>query len=168
MRKIGPILTFLVCVSFNVTAQTSTCACCKEQHKHFDFWIGEWIVKDSTGTVVGENRITKIEGNCVVQEQWTGTSGTTGTSMNYFDLSDDTWNQLWLDNGGNQLKLKGRFQEGKMILRSDMVNTKDSNYYNQITWSENKDGTLTQLWQVFDTSNKPLQILFKGIYHRKK
>ena len=168
MKRIGLLLIFLTCTLLNSLAQTSECACCDEAHKHFDFWIGEWIVKDSTGTVVGENRITKIEGNCVVQEQWIGTSGTTGTSMNYFDPADNTWNQLWLDNGGNQLQLKGQFREGKMVLRSEMFNTTEANHYNQITWSENNDGTVTQLWQVFDVSNKPLQTLFKGIYHRKK
>lgn len=168
MKKIGTVLIFLVCTLFNSTAQTNACACCEEDYGQFDFWVGDWIVRDTTGMVVGENRITKIEGNCVLQEQWTGTSGTTGTSMSYFDRSDKSWNQLWIDNSGNQLQLKGQFQEGKMILQSEIVNTHDSEHYNQITWSKNKDGTLIQLWQVFDTSNKPLRTLFKGIYFRKQ
>ena len=167
MKKIQ-LLLFLVFISTSIAAQTSGCVCCEESHGQFDFWLGDWVVKDTTGTVVGENRITKIEDGCVLQEQWTGTSGTTGTSMNYFDNSDKTWNQLWLDNGGNQLKLKGQLYMGKMILRGEVVSRQNSNYYNQITWSKNDDGTVTQLWEVFDESDKPLRTLFKGIYHRKQ
>lgn len=161
------LLSLFIFISVNTIAQTG-CACCEESHRQFDFWVGDWVVKDTTGTIVGQNHINKIEGDCVLQEQWTGASGTTGTSMNYFDTSHRTWNQLWLDNGGNQLKLKGRFTSGKMILRSQIVQNQDANYYNQITWSKNKDGTVTQLWEVFDESDKPLRTLFKGIYHRKK
>jgi hypothetical protein len=168
MKKTTAYLFFLlVLTATNVSSQTG-CKCCDDGHRQFDFWIGDWIVKDTLGTVVGENRITKIEDGCVLKEQWTGTSGTTGTSMNYFDKSNKTWNQLWLDNGGNQLKLKGQLALGKMILRSEMEQTTDSNYYNQITWSKNEDGTITQLWEIFDASNQPLRTLFKGIYHRKK
>lgn len=168
MNRIVLLLMLPVLSPFSLGAQTSSCTCCEASHEQFDFWIGDWIVKDTTGTTVGENRITKIEGGCVVKEQWTGTSGTTGTSMNYFDKSDMSWNQLWLDNGGNQLQLKGQFQEGKMVLRSEVISTQNPNYYNQITWSKNDDGTVTQLWEVLSSSNKPLRILFKGIYHRKK
>ena len=167
MKKIISLLVVFTLFSTHSFAQTITCACCSEFNRQFDFWIGDWIVKDTTGSVVGENRITKIEGGCGLQEQWIGTSGTTGTSINYFDKSDNTWNQLWLDNGGNQLKLKGQLHKGKMVLQSEMVNTQDSNYYNQITWSENEDGTVTQHWEVFDQYNKPVRTLFKGIYHRK-
>lgn len=167
MKKTKTILLFLVFTTINIVAQTG-CACCEEAHSQFDFWVGDWVVKDTTGTVVGKNLISKIEGDCVVQEVWQGSSGTTGRSMNYFNKSDNTWNQLWLDNGGNQLKLKGQFALGKMILRSEMVQSSDANYYNQITWSKNEDGTVTQLWEVFDEANKPLKTLFKGIYHRTK
>lgn len=167
MKRILFSLLVLAFVSTYAIAQTTACPCCEESHKQFDFWEGHWVVKDTTGTILGENHITKIEGNCVLKEQWIGASGTTGISLNYFDKSDRSWNQLWLDNGGNQLKLKGNFNEGKMVLRSEMVNTQDSEYYNQITWSKNQDGSVTQLWQVFDASNKPLRTLFKGIYHKK-
>lgn len=166
--KIYLLSALCALTSFGLSAQNAECACCEESHKQFDFWLGDWIIKDTTGFIVGENRITKIEGGCVLKEKWTGTSGTTGISMNYFNDSDKSWNQLWLDNGGNQLQLKGRFREGRMILRSDVIRSKNSDYYNQITWSRNDDGTITQLWKVLNTSNKPLRTVFKGIYHRKK
>jgi hypothetical protein len=40
-------------------------------------------------------------------------------------------------------------------------------YYNQITWSQNEDGTVTQLWEIYDNTDKLLKMLFKGIYNKK-
>lgn len=158
------LLFFIVGNNF---AQTN-CLCCDSLHKQFDFWVGEWIVKDTTGARVGENTISKIQDNCVLLENWKGAQGGTGTSMNFYDISDSTWNQLWVDNKGNVLKLKGKYASGKMVLKSELAKGKKVElYYNQITWSENKNGTVTQLWEVYDDSGKLLNTVFKGIYYRK-
>jgi hypothetical protein len=123
---------------------------------------------DTLGNKVGENQISKIEDNCIVLEHWKGAKGGTGTSMNYYDNSDSTWNQLWVDNKGSILKLKGRFTSGQMVLKSDMIKgQKVDYYYNQITWSQNEDGTVTQLWEIYDNTDKLLKMLFKGIYNKK-
>ncbi|MEO0571778.1 MAG: hypothetical protein AAF039_08735 [Bacteroidota bacterium] len=158
------LLSFLTIICFG----QEKCNCCSDSNQQFDFWIGDWIVKDTTGTVVGENRISKIEDDCVVLEQWKGNGGSTGTSMNYYNKLDKTWNQLWVDNQANILKLKGDFTSGEMVLKSDLIKGDKGDYYNQITWSENKDGTVMQLWEVLDVSNNPLKTLFLGIYHRKQ
>lgn len=145
------------------------CYCCEEQHSQFDFWIGEWEVVDSIGTKLGENRISNIEGNCIISEHWTGAKGYTGSSYNYYDKSDSTWNQLWIDNRGNILKLKGRFEGGSMVLRSELTEgTKVDWYYNQISWTENRDGTVSQIWEVFDKNHKLLTTVFSGIYVKKE
>ncbi|WKK67156.1 hypothetical protein [Lutimonas zeaxanthinifaciens] len=158
---------FLFLIVGNIFAQ-SNCLCCESQHKQFDFWVGEWVVKDTLGNKVGENTISKIQENCVLLENWKGAQGGTGTSMNYFDGSDSTWNQLWVDNKGNVLKLKGKYASGKMVLKSELAKGKKVDlYYNQITWSENKNGTVTQLWEIYDSNGKLLNTVFKGIYYLK-
>jgi hypothetical protein len=165
MKILYTALLFLL-VS-NLFAQTD-CSCCDTFHKQFDFWIGDWTVLDTLGNKVGENQISKIEDNCIVLEHWKGAKGGTGTSMNYYDNSDSTWNQLWVDNKGSILKLKGRFTSGQMVLKSDMIKgQKVDYYYNQITWSQNEDGTVTQLWEIYDNTDKLLKMLFKGIYNKK-
>ncbi len=37
-----------------------------------------------------------------------------------------------------------------MILKSDMIKGENGNYFNQITWTKNKNETITQLWEVFN------------------
>jgi len=168
------LIIFLVffALTGSLKAQTN-CACCNETHKQFDFWVGEWIVLDSLGNKVGENQISKIEENCIVSEHWTGAKGGTGTSHNYYDKTDSTWNQLWIDNKGNVLKLKGRLESGRMVLKSDpeaagVSGKKNDSAYNQITWTQNEDGTVSQLWETYDQYDKLVKTVFLGIYHRKE
>lgn len=158
---------FVFFIVGNIFAQTN-CLCCASQHKQFDFWVGDWIVKDTLGNRVGENTISKIQKNCVLLEDWRGAQGGTGSSMNYFDKSDSTWNQLWVDDKGNVLKLKGEYRSERMVLKSELIKGKKVDfYYNQIAWSQNKDGTVTQLWEVYDSYGNLLNTVFKGIYYRK-
>jgi len=145
----------------------NACPCCSETHQQFDFWVGDWIVLDTLGKELGKNQINKLEDGCIISEHWEGARGGTGRSYNYFDLSDSTWNQLWIDNSGNILKLKGRYESGKMTLKSDLQKgVKVDSYYNQISWSNNEDGTVTQLWEIFDPDHVLIQTSFLGIYHR--
>lgn len=167
MKKQLIIFLFGMTLSYTAHSQID-CPCCGEAYKQFDFWIGDWNVLDTEGNQVGENQISKIEGNCILLEQWTGAKGTTGTSHNYYDRSDGTWNQLWIDNKGNVLQLKGHLKDGKMVLKGDLKKEKEQWVYDQITWSQNQDGTVSQLWEVFDKNDKRIKTLFLGIYHRKE
>ena len=154
---------------WGMIAQTDqSCACCTASHTQFDFWVGDWNVFDTTGTKVGENTIVKLEKDCILSEHWRGAKGSTGRSYNYYNAQDDSWNQTWVDSNGGSLLLKGKAGENKMVLKSDLVPGKKVDfYYNQITWTNNPDGTVTQTWEVFDQAGKKLGLLFKGVYKRK-
>lgn len=144
------------------------CACCTEFHKQFDFWVGNWNVYDTTGVQIGENLVVKLEDNCIINEHWIGFAGSTGRSYNYFNIYDSTWNQLWIDNNGGNLVLKGSLSENRMVLKSDLLaGTKVDWYSNQISWTNNTDGSVTQTWQILDKNDRPLNTIFVGIYKRK-
>ena len=81
-------ITSLCIILFSVVlfAQNKPCSCCTEKHAEFDFWIGTWEVTNPDGTKAGKNSITKIQGQCVLQENWTSNSpGYTGTSNNFYN-----------------------------------------------------------------------------------
>ncbi|QNR23627.1 hypothetical protein [Croceimicrobium hydrocarbonivorans] len=41
---------FLIFVQgVSLKAQNNPCACCEPAFRQFDFWIGEWEVKDTSG-----------------------------------------------------------------------------------------------------------------------
>ena len=168
----NPLRTFLsalvILLSFSVVlSQDGSCACCSDDHKAFDFWVGSWEVTGPSGSKVGENRIEKIEDGCVLKESWTSANGvTTGTSINFYNSKLKQWEQLWVDNSGSVLKLRGRHVENQMILSSQpFVHSDGGSYVNRITWTHNKDGTVRQLWELVQ-DQKVAKTLFDGLYKK--
>ena len=162
------ISTFLLICSSFVSSSNPDCKCCTDAHQQFDFWVGDWIVYDTNGVKVGENKIIKLEDNCIINEHWKGVKGTTGRSYNYYNQADSTWNQVWIDNKGGNLVLKGKAESNKMILKSTLTpGKKVAFYYSQVTWTKNEDGTVTQLWEIYDQNDNLLNVAFLGIYKKR-
>jgi len=98
----------IVLVSLQTTAQEKKCNCCTPKHQEFNFWVGSWVVTNPDGTKAGVNVISKIQENCVLQENWTSATGSyTGTSNNFYNYKTKQWEQIWVDNQGQSLHLKG-------------------------------------------------------------
>jgi hypothetical protein len=161
-------LFFLIFSAQILQAQTQKAPCDTPKHNEFNFWVGNWNVYDTQGKLIGTNNILKMQRNCVMQENWESkTSANKGTSYNYVNLVDNTWNQLWVDNNGFSLELKGNLKNGSMVLKSELVKNQQGEYYNRVTWTPNKDGSITQLWEILSTEGKVIQEAFRGIYKKK-
>ena len=162
------VLIIVVGIGHSLAQSDSPCACCTENHKAFDYWEGDWTVYNTNGQIVGTNKIVKLQNGCVLKENWEASNGSnTGTSYNYFDSSDNTWNQVWISSTGNVLNLKGNIsKDGSMILKSNLVNGTKGTYYNQITWSKNNDGSVTQRWDIMNENNEATSKAFEGIYKK--
>ncbi|MFC7358601.1 hypothetical protein ACFQO1_12940 [Jejudonia soesokkakensis] len=161
-------LTFMFCPF--IEAQELKCNCCTETHNQFNFWIGDWEAFNPDGSLAGTNYIEKIQGNCVLKENWTSSKGTyTGTSYNYYNYKEKLWEQIWVDNGGQSLHLKGSFKDGAMILSSEeTTNLQGEKIVNRITWTDNKDGTVRQHWEVLQVSKNTWSTAFDGLYKKVK
>jgi len=161
-------LIFLLSTHTSLSQQTDTkpCPCCTEAHQGFDFWVGDWTVYDINGKIVGTNSIQKEYDNCVLREQWKSSTGNSGTSYNYYNLTDKTWNQVWIDNSGFSLTLKGNYIDNKMVLKSALLDGEKGKYYNQITWEKNPDASVSQTWTIFNQNGEKVQEAFKGIYKK--
>ena len=158
------LFTFIFATSLSFAQK---CPCAEGAYRDFDFWIGEWNVYDTAGTKVGENLIYLQQDSCVIQENWTS-KNSTGTSYNYFNKTDSTWNQVWIDNQGGSLVLKGNKIGSALTMKSELVPGQQIDfYYNQITWTPNSDGSVTQVWEVFSKDDQLLTELFRGVYRRK-
>lgn len=158
------LLLFVPAIGFGQNCES------KEQHQ-FDFWIGDWQVYNDAGKLLGYNTIKKLQGGCVLQENWRGAAGTyTGSSYNHYDKKDSLWHQTWVDNNGAALYLYGGIDEkGQMVLYSGMQTAqKGTKYYNRVTWTPNSDGSVRQKWDVLTDSDQLIQVAFNGIYKRKE
>jgi hypothetical protein len=168
--KITLIILFFIVSNYTVFTQevkNEKCACCSEAHQAFDFWVGDWTVYNTDGKIVGTNSIQKEYDNCVLKEQWKSSGLTRGTSYNYYNTSNNTWNQVWVDNTGFSLELKGMYTDGKMILISDLLKGEKGSYYHRITWLKNDDDTVTQIWDLLSEKREKTREMFKGLYKKK-
>jgi len=141
--------------------------CTSAAYKQFDFWIGNWNVYDAKNNLIGKNNVVKMKNACAIQENWhSKTSTSTGTSYNYYNAADKSWNQVWIDNQGGSLVLKGFYKQHKMVLKSTLITGKKGTYYNQISWFKNADGSVAQLWELLDENNTPFNEIFRGTYKK--
>ena len=157
-----------VSIFSNIEAQSQKAPCDTPKHKEFDFWVGDWNVYNTNGKLIGTNKLVKMQSGCVLQENWDSEAGPSkGTSYNYVDKADNTWNQVWIDNSGFSLVMKGNLEGKKMVLKSDLIKSQQGEYYNRITWTPNKDGSVTQVWDYVNKQGKVVREAFRGIYKKK-
>jgi hypothetical protein len=141
-------------------------ACDAPEHHQFDFWIGDWNVT-AQDKPAGTNQITAILNGCVLHEHWAGTKGFKGESFNYYDRTEGTWNQVWVDQGGNALRLSGHFANGVMELAGDGRQPDGKPIRQRIRWSRNADGSVRQLWDSSTDGGKSWQVQFDGVYRKR-
>lgn len=143
--------------------------CMSEQHRQFDFWVGEWEVTNPAGQPAGRSRIESKLDRCVVHEHWFGAGGSTGESFNLYNAATSRWEQFWVDNGGNRLHLKGGLREGAMVLEGvqDKPDAKTGILQRErITWTPNQDGSVRQSWETSTDDGKSWAVSFDGLYRK--
>jgi hypothetical protein len=163
--KLLPAMT-LACLSAGV-ATAATPPCAEGPFRQFDFWAGEWDVRDAEGKQAGVNTISREENGCVLVERWRSAAGGTGQSYNYYDPSTGKWKQLWVGSG-ILLHMEGGPHEGGMRLEGPLQ------YLGQGrttilrgTWSLLADGRVRQLFEESQDGGKSWTTWFDGFYTRR-
>jgi hypothetical protein len=149
--------------------------CTGPQYKEFDFWLGDWEVRNATGQLLGHNRITKRHGGCVVLEEWESANGGSGSSFNVYDQPTKQWHQFWVDASGtnwlssdkqgNPVTLRGGLRDGAMVLVSH-PDTLPSIGMTRATWRPTPDG-LRQTFESSTDGGKTWTMSFDGYYKKK-
>lgn len=144
-------------------------ACASVQHRQFDFWLGEWEVRNAAGKLAGENRITRVQGGCALLEEWRGAGGVTGMSLNIYDADRKRWHQTWVDNTGGLLVLDGEFSDGRMVLAGEALSddVPPRKTLQRITWTPQGDG-VRQVWETSADGGRTWTLVFDGRYARRK
>ena len=142
-------------------------ACDNPAHRSFDFWVGSWTVT-SGGKTAGHNTIRKRHRGCVLEENYaTPGRGYTGSSLNSYDASTQSWQQTWMDSSGLVLNLHGGMVGKSMQMQGSRVQAKTGKrIQDRITWTPQGDGAVQQHWQVRSADDKPWKTVFLGIYRR--
>lgn len=142
--------------------------CASPEYRQFDFWVGNWVVQDPAGKVVGQNAVTREQDGCLIIEHWKDASGMeTGSSFNYYDIRDKKWHQLYIDNSGNAgafPALAGEFKDHKMVLVTD---EKDNPVF-RWTWYTLEPGRVRQMAEKSTDGQKTWHTIWDSVYVSKK
>jgi len=143
---------------------------CRNQpgFKDFDFWVGDWDVTTADGTIAGSNRIEIAERGCVLLENWTNTSGGTGMSINYLDMTTGEWVQVWNAEGGSQINIRGGLTDAGMRLVGHLhtVGTGTTVPFRAL-FTLLPDGRVRQFFEQSNDQGATWVPWFEGFYTRK-
>lgn len=140
--------------------------CTAPEHRQFDFWVGEWTVRNQDGAVLGRNEITRVARGCGLLERWSGARGGTGISVNTYDDALGRWTQRWVGDGST-LWLEGSLRDGSMVLTGTAPRvTPNGTVRDRITWTPLPDGRVSQVWEVSSDDGATWSIGFHGLYER--
>lgn len=159
------LLSFWVPMLIGLDASAQGAAsrpCSGPEFRQFDFWIGEWEVYAGE-RLVGNSRVERILGSCVLLENWTGKGGSEGKSFNLYNAAAHQWEQTWVDNAGLILHFKGQYDPAAKALRLAAVDS--DSVQQRMTFYALPDGTVRQVWE----SAPPMgdyKTTFDGLYRR--
>jgi len=83
--------------------------------RQFDFWIGDWDVYNPARQLAGTNSIQKVLGGCALLENWEGSLGGSGKSMNWYNVQAGYWQQTWVASGASQQEYRHGRLEGTTL-----------------------------------------------------
>ncbi len=138
------------------------------RHRQFDFWAGEWRVTTQQGQFVGTNRIERVEGGCLLQENWTDGRGETGRGMNFFDAVLGKWRQVWMSPTGGALELTGEFKDGAMRFLGERHDINGKSVPTRLTFFNLGEDKVRQFAEHSTDGGKTWTTSFDFLYTRKQ
>lgn len=159
-------LLALILLATALTAQGTRPKCDSAEFRQFDFWVGNWNVTIGDHQA-GTNLVTLEEDGCVVHEHWTGSKGGTGQSFNFYDRRDRKWHQIWVANDGSSLFLTGGLTGNTLTLEGDTPQPDGSTVRNRISFRNNPDHTVRQLWETSSDNGSTWTPAFDGLYRKR-
>ncbi len=137
------------------------------EFRQFDFWIGEWDVKNPQGVMAGSSRVERILGECIIFENWTSGSGSSGKSFNIYDRNDGKWHQTWVSDKGTFTHYIGGLEDGKMVVVADTI-VGGKKTMAKMTFSKLSNGDVRQFGENSADQGKTWTTAFDLTYSRKK
>jgi hypothetical protein len=122
--------------SAQAPSQTAKPCEARAENRQFEFWVGEWDVKQTkaeAGPSVGASRIESHANGCIILEDWES-QGFTGKSWNFFDVGSGKWRQIWLDVTGRKAEFSGEYKDGAMRLDGETITAKGQRIKSRMTF----------------------------------
>ena len=117
----------------------------------------------------GTNRITAVLDDCVIRENFDGTTSMQlkGWSVSTYDRKTEKWKQTWVDNQGSYLDFVGQFENGEMELsRKAVINDKPA--LQRMVFRNIEKNSLDWNWERSFDEGKTWETTWQIHYARKK
>ena len=172
-RRLGFIVTVVAGLLLVVPAmgQQRNFPACEEAPRfhRLDFWVGDWDV--FTGEKkAGTNRIEKILKGCAIIENWTGTGGSEGKSLFYYNSAMGKWKQVWITQqatrpGGMKEKtLIKEFEDGGVRFQGEITLPNGRTYLDRTTLTPLEEGKVRQVIETSRDGGKTWRVGFDAVY----
>ena len=144
--------------------------CAKPNFRRFDFWAGDWVVKDTAGNVIGSSHVTRDIGGCALHEHWAGAGGHgIGESFSGYVPNDGQWHQMYVGTGGYVFVMSGTFDGDKLVMFTPpRPSARDPKLQvvERWTWAPMAGSRVRQTAQATTDGGTTWRTLFDGIYER--
>jgi hypothetical protein len=141
-------------------------SCATAQQHEFDFVIGNWLVRDSSGQAIGTATVAKGYGGCVLIETWLGV-GSAGESLGVIGYlpASRRWHRDFLDPGGVVLSIEGRMEGAAMVMTGKDYPAEGVRMH-RVSWTPMRDGAVEERWQTSTDAGSSWQVKFYGVFQR--
>jgi hypothetical protein len=156
------------------TQPTPQKSCEQPEFRQFDFWLGEWQAtwpgSKPDEIQHGRNRIRKVLGDCVVEEQFDGADaiGLRGMSVSTYVPAAKKWKQTWVDSQGGYLDFVGEFSGGQMVLARHGLNPQGQEIDQRMVYKNIKADAFDWSWERSTDGGKTWNVLWPIHYTRAK
>ena len=151
----------------NLAARLSQPCKFRAEHKQFDFWVGDWDVRTPQGQLAGTNAIQRLEDGCLILENWTGSQGGTGKSMNFYNAATGKWRQTWVSSTGGVTEYEGSYKDGAMRYEGETTRA-GTKLMLRLTFFDLGPDRVRQLAEQSADGGKTWTVTYDFTYIRKK
>jgi tetratricopeptide (TPR) repeat protein len=136
--------------------------------RQFDFWIGEWDIKNTQGQPAGKSKIELMLGDCILLENWTSALPNlyAGKSINLYNSATKKWMQTWVDDKGALIEfIEGEYKDNTLTF----ITKPDAQHQiTKLTFYHLSTDLVRQHFEVSTDAGKNWTTTTDLYYHRTK
>ena len=140
--------------------------CSSAQHHQFDFVVGNWLVRDSSGHATGTVTVSHEYDGCVLIERWRGV-GNAGEGLGVigYQPRTKTWHRDYIDHNGLVTAIDGHLDGATMVMTGKDYQP-DAVRLHRVTWIPQSDGSVEERWQTSTDAGRSWQVRCYGVLQR--
>ena len=138
-----------------------------------DFWIGHWDVAPwnapagTPAAAAGTNVVEASIEQCALIENWRGAAGGEGKSINFYDVNNKKWRQVWVASVGGSLDYSGEFRDGAMRFEGWTLGANGQKVLQRLTFTPVGKDTVRQAFSSSTDEGKTWTTGFDARYVRQ-